>query len=156
MPSAMRRAVHTAELIGLAGPHLDARLMELDWGEWVGRTRAELRARDPLGFARNEARGWDFRPPGGESARELAARLSQWLAEVVARGRPVVAVTHKGVIQTALALATGSDPAERPPFRLDWRCAQHFVAAGDGAGLRVERVNVALEARRASGRAAGS
>ena len=72
----------------------DPRLVEMHWGEWEGRLLAELR--DELGapMRENEARGWDFRPAGGESPREVWARIQPWLAEVAAAGEPTLAITH--------------------------------------------------------------
>ena len=69
-------------------------------------------------MAANEARGLDFRPPGGESPREVCARLQALLGELAADPRPVVAVCHKGVMRAALVLATGWDMRGRPPMRL--------------------------------------
>ena len=55
-------------------------LIETDWGHWEGRTLAELRQRHGGEMAALEARGLDFRPPGGESPRDVQARLASWLA----------------------------------------------------------------------------
>jgi broad specificity phosphatase PhoE len=60
----------------------------------------------------------------------------------------VIAVTHKGVIQMALALATGWDLVSRAPVRLDWGCAQHFNVSGTPPRLRLEAPNVALQSPR--------
>lgn len=62
----------------LGTPHLDDRLKEIHFGDWEGRTFAEIGsaiddwAADPLGF----------RAPGGESPREMAARVLAWLEEI--------------------------------------------------------------------------
>ena len=85
--SPLARAVETAALLGLGMPVLDPRLAEMDWGEWEGETRASVAAADPDGVARNTARGRDFRPSGGESPREVQARIVDW-ARSVARLRP--------------------------------------------------------------------
>ena len=55
------------------------------------------------------------------------------------------AVTHKGIIQMALSLATGWDLVSRAPHRLDWSCAQLFSWDPARGELAVDRVNVALE-----------
>jgi probable phosphoglycerate mutase len=83
-------------------------------------------------MAANEARGLDFRPPGGESPREVCARLQALLAELAADPQPVVAVCHKGVIRAALVLATGWDMRSKPPLRLarDRGCA--VLCHGEG------------------------
>jgi broad specificity phosphatase PhoE len=143
--SPLMRAMDSARLLGAGDLKIDARLVELHWGEWQGWTRESLRARHAEAFAENEARGLDFRPPGGESPRELRLRLQAWLADVRTGGHPAIAVTHKGVIQMALALATGWDLMSRAPARLDWQCAQLFSLGDAPDGLQVERLNVALE-----------
>ena len=63
---------------GRAGRSLvEPRLIEMDWGAWEGCSAAELRAAAAAELAAKEARGLDLRPPGGESPREVAARVSQ-------------------------------------------------------------------------------
>jgi len=146
--SPLVRAVETAGLLGARELKIDPRLVELRWGEWEGSTKPDMRERHGDAFAENEARGLDFRPPGGESPRELRARLEDWLADVCAAEAPVVAVTHKGVIQMALALATGWDLVSRAPVSLDWGCAQHFSVSGKPPRLRLEGPNVALRSPR--------
>jgi broad specificity phosphatase PhoE len=148
--SPLARAMQSARLLGARDLKSDARLVELNWGAWQGCTRAELRERDAEAFAENEARGLDFRAPGGESPGELRRRFQAWLEELCESGRPAIAVTHKGVIQMALAMATGWDLVSRAPTRLDWRCGQLFSVAGPPARLQVQRLNVALEAHAAA------
>jgi probable phosphoglycerate mutase len=118
LSSPLRRARATAEILTGRTPRIDHRLIEMDWGRFQGRRLAELRAQAPDVMAANEARGLDFRPPGGESPREVCARLQTLLAELAADPRPVVAFCHKGVIRAALVLATGWDMQSRPPVRL--------------------------------------
>ena len=85
----------------------------------------------------------DVTVASGESPRDVQARLAPWLAQVAARKRPLVAVTHKGVIRAILALATGWDMTGTPPARLGWDCAHLFALAADGAPT-VERLNLPL------------
>jgi probable phosphoglycerate mutase len=116
--SPLRRARETAALLGAPAARVEPRLTEMDWGTWEGRTAAELRADAGAGLAVEEARGLDLRPPGGESPREVQARLAALAAELARDPTPVVAVCHKGVMRAALALATGWDLHTRPPLRL--------------------------------------
>jgi broad specificity phosphatase PhoE len=118
LSSPLRRARATATLLAGRAPIVDDRLIEMDWGSWQGRRLAEVRAEAPARAAANEARGLDFRPPGGESPREVSIRLRALLEELATDPRPVVAVCHKGVIRAALALATGWDMRSKPPVRL--------------------------------------
>ena len=125
LSSPLDRARETATLLTGRVPGVDERLSEMDWGRFTGRRLAELRAEAPARMADNEARGLDFRPPGGESPREVCARLRALLEDLAADPRPVVAVCHKGVIRAALVLATGWDMRSKPPLRLprDGGCA---------------------------------
>jgi probable phosphoglycerate mutase len=118
LSSPLRRARETAAILTGRTPTLDDRLIEMDWGLFQGRRLAELRADAPGEMAAREARGLDFRPPGGESPREVCARLHPLLLELAADPAPVVAVCHKGVIRAALVLATGWDMQSKPPLRL--------------------------------------
>ena len=123
LASPLRRAVETAVLLAVAA-RSEPRLIEMDWGALEGLTLAELRARP--GTAEAEAAGLDFRPPGGESPREVQARVMPLLAEIAASGRSVAAVTHKGVIRAVLALACGWDMRGKAPARLDWSAVHRF------------------------------
>ncbi|MGH6912370.1 MAG: histidine phosphatase family protein [Geminicoccales bacterium] len=115
LSSPLRRAIDTAARLTDRPVSVEPRLIEMDWGAWEGRTLADLRAETPRAMAANEARGLDFRPPGGESPREVRARLAGLFAELA---DDVVCVTHKGVIRAALSLATGWDMLSKPPLRL--------------------------------------
>ena len=139
--SPLRRAIQTAELLGVAEIHCDARLMEMKWGDWEGARLADLRQSLGREMALNEAKGLDFRPPGGESPREVRARVMQWLADIDRQDS--AAVTHKGVIRAVLSLALGWDLSRKPPVRSDWTCAHVFELDGRG-NLALARANQPL------------
>ena len=103
---------------------------------------ADLRARAPAELADREALGLDFRPPSGESPREVGARVQALVAELVADPTPAVAVCHKGVIRAALALATGWDMRGKPLVRL--RRGEALVVIGHADG-RLELGPASLE-----------
>jgi broad specificity phosphatase PhoE len=130
--SPLRRARETAIILTGRTPTLDPRLSEMSWGCFEGRRLAELRGEAPDAMAANEARGLDFRPPGGESPREVCARLQALLAELTADPGPVVAVCHKGVIRAALVLATGWDMRGRTPMRLARALGCALICHQDG------------------------
>lgn len=115
LSSPLARALETAQLIGFAEPEIVPALTELDWGAWEGQRLADLRAADPEAIAALEAKGLDFRPPGGESYREVQSRAWPVLA---AREAPTVVVTHRGVMLACLARATGWAMTGEPPLRL--------------------------------------
>ncbi len=111
---------------------VEPRLTEMDWGEWEGRRGVDLRAEAPSALARSEAQGLDLRPPGGESPRDVCARLRALAADLAADPAPVVAVCHKGVIRAALALATGWEMRSEPPLRLGRDQALALACHADG------------------------
>ena len=76
--SPLTRARQTASLLGIE-PTVEPLLIEMDWGEWEGKNSADLRAAYGDEFTRQTSRGLDMRPHGGETPRELRARLSGWL-----------------------------------------------------------------------------
>ena len=89
-----------AGLIFLAANARHVEVMALEQNEYVASLNsnpspemrkhlADLRAELGPAMAENEARGLDFRPPGGESPREVQARLKPFLADLAA---PTVAV----------------------------------------------------------------
>ena len=141
--SPLGRARETAALLGHPDAEVVPELVETHWGDWEGEVLAELRVRLGETMAGNESRGLDFRPPGGESPRDLQVRLAPWLARVAAGGEPCLAVAHKGVIRALYALASGWDLRQDPPDKLQWDCAQTFHLAPDGQPA-VARLNLAL------------
>jgi broad specificity phosphatase PhoE len=138
--SPLARCVQTAALLGAPHAEREPRLVEMDWGQWEGRTLAELRAQLGEAMRENAARGLDFRPEGGESPRGVLERVRPWLREVAAAGAPTLAVTHRGVIRAVLAAASGWDMRGKPPARLDWGAAQVFALDAHG-NPRVEQLN---------------
>lgn len=141
--SPLHRARETARLLGHDGAEVVPELIEADWGDWEGDRLDDLRAHLGAAMTSLEARGLDFRPPGGESPRDLQVRLAPWLARVAADGNPRVAVAHKGVIRAVYALATGWDLLGKPPDKLHPDCAHAFHLAS-GGHPSVARLNLAL------------
>lgn len=102
--SDLGRVQQTAELINqtLALPlELDIRLREQNWGEWTGMTLKEVKALDKISVRAEEQKGWDFRPPGGESRREVLDRCMQVMikAPAIWQGKNILVVCHEGVIK---------------------------------------------------------
>lgn len=104
--SPLRRARETMEILratlGLdaAGYAVDDRLQEISYGEWEGSTLPEISARDPQLLARREQDKWGFRPPGGESYRDVAERVASWYAGV---SRDTVIAAHGGIARALMA-----------------------------------------------------
>lgn len=104
--SDLLRARQTAEALAAAlglPLRLDARLREVQLGAWQGEVHAEIQARFPAQWAERYASPPDFRPPGGETIAEMAARACAAVDELAAaypRGR-VLLVSH-GILLAAL------------------------------------------------------
>ncbi len=141
--SPLLRAVQTARALGAWRLTCEPRLVEMDWGEWEGRTIDEMRLNDPVYMHEVESRGLDFSAPGGESPRHIQQRLAPWLKKIAAQERTVIAVCHKGVVRALFAQAVGWDMLGRPPLKLDWSAAQLFKLDADGVPS-LERGNIAL------------
>ena len=84
--SPLKRARETMELVraGLGldaqGYAVDARLAEISYGDWEGRTLAEIGAADPAVLALRDRDKWDFAPPRSEehtsdSSHSIASRM---------------------------------------------------------------------------------
>ncbi len=141
--SPLARARQTAALLGADSVALEPRIREMDWDQWEGLTLADLRKNFAAELAAKEARGVDFHAPGGESPRQVMARIELWLADIAEAGKPTVAVTHKGVVRAALALATGWDMLDKWPVEIDWSSVHLFAVDGEGR-LTAERLNIAM------------
>ncbi len=116
--SPLIRAAQTAEALTGAPPPTDARLIELEWGEWEGKRGEDLLANPDSGFRHVEDWGWNCRPPGGESPQDAWDRLAPALTEIAADGRPTVLVVHRGLIRVILAKAWGWNFDRPEPFKI--------------------------------------
>lgn len=98
------RAVDTARIVFAGKPFVqDARLHEIDIGDFSGQTEAQLRAAHPDLFA-DGGIGWYDRTPNGEGFAAMQARLRSFLDEL--RG-PAIIVTHGITLRMIAALALG-------------------------------------------------
>ena len=83
---------------------LDARLREVEFGRWEGRTWSAIEQEEPEGHAIYLTKAWDEAPHGGESYGDVAARVESWLETV--NGDTVI-VSHGGVSRVLRALYLG-------------------------------------------------
>jgi broad specificity phosphatase PhoE len=106
LSSPMARATATAELAGFGGRvQLSDALLEFDYGDYEGRTTAEIRASRP---------GWDlFRDgcPGGETVEDAAARARSLLAELTAADGRTMLFSHGHQLRILTACFLGLPPA---------------------------------------------
>ncbi len=104
--SDLLRARQTAETLATAlglTLRLDPRLREVNLGTWQGETHADIQARFPVQWAERYANPPDFRPPGGETMTEMAARAYPAMDEIAAAHPAgcVLLVSH-GILLAAL------------------------------------------------------
>jgi len=151
--SHLQRARRTAEAI-LAWRKTEPEVLvepdlaEQNFGEWQGRSHAEVRrfaapARHKFWYCRA-----DYRPPGGETYHEVCARVAAAMARLSAAhaGRDIVAVSHGGPIRAALSMALGADPDLALSIKIDNLSVTAIAAApgkaagGDWRVLTVNRV----------------
>jgi broad specificity phosphatase PhoE len=120
--SSLQRALQTADVIAETTSRpvrIDARLDEIDFGEWTGRTFSEL-AEDQRFWDWNRSRA-EARAPGGESMREVQERVAGFLQEVtrVERKGTLVAVSHGDVIKSAVCHVLGLSLNHYDRFEID-------------------------------------
>ena len=98
----------------LPPPIIEPAFQEQDFGQWQGRTWAELETAKDAGLAGFWADPANAVPPGGESFAYQCARVAASIDRLNALfdGRDVLAVSHAGTIRAALAHALGLEPAK--------------------------------------------
>lgn len=105
--SPLLRARRTAELLGVDGVavEIDARWIELDYGEWEGRDISDIAPREWATWRSD----LEFAPPGGESIADLGRRVRSACDDLAddARDEDVVVVSHVSPIKAAMAWALG-------------------------------------------------
>lgn len=111
--SPLARTRETAAAIGV-DVAVDDRLIELDYGELEGVPVADVEAETWAAWRADTA----WRPPGGESLDDLAARVWPALEELAAPAsdHDIAVVTHVSPIKAAVAWAIGAG------IEVQWRC----------------------------------
>jgi probable phosphoglycerate mutase len=138
------RAVQTAENINAALKiplTTDARLREQDWGQWIGKTVAQIKRVHPGLLVELERAGWNFCPPGGETRIALLERSRAALTDAAAQwpSTRILVVTHEGVMKSLIYYLCDRqflpcEPAIIESGRLHWLMQTQ-------AGLRLEKIN---------------
>lgn len=107
---ALRLAEALAEARGLS-VQVEPRLIEMHFGDWEGQNWSDV--------PRAELDAWaedieTYRPPGGETVAEMAARVA---AVLDAAPPGTLLVAHAGIAKAAMAWAGAADPWD---YRLDF------------------------------------
>jgi len=85
--------------------HLEPRFSEVGFGDWEGRTRAELERLIPGQVSRFYQDPYGNRPPGAEPLDVFTTRVATAFKEIVAQfgGESLLIITHAGVIRAIMA-----------------------------------------------------
>ena len=127
----LRRTHQTAEAIRAhwpagseptaSGLEVEVDLSEQHFGDWQGRSYAELEEIRDGEWHRFWLAPADTRPPGGESFAEVVSRVARAVDRLSAEhaGRDIVAVAHGGSIRAAVALALDLEPEKALALTVD-------------------------------------
>lgn len=114
-----RAGEQTALALGLTAV-AEPLLREIDFGDWAGKSLMELQTEDALAL-----RDWitdpQAIPPGGESAADLMARVSNWLTLQADQPARIIAITPANCLRAAVihclqAPATAFRQIDVPPL----------------------------------------
>ncbi|MBN1529806.1 MAG: histidine phosphatase family protein [Thermoleophilaceae bacterium] len=112
--SPLSRAADTCRLAGLGDSALVRdELVEWDYGEYEGRTTAEIREERPGWIL------WRDGCPGGESMADVGARADRILAELEGLAGPAALFAHGHVLRVLAARWLGLAPEDGGLLRLD-------------------------------------
>ncbi|MDX6298763.1 MAG: hypothetical protein QOI51_2620 [Nocardioidaceae bacterium] len=95
--SPRQRALRTAELVGLTDEEVVDDLAEWDYGQYEGRTRAEIHESDP------DWSVWTHGCPGGESPEQVARRVDRVIERCREVDGRVLLVAHGHVLRALSA-----------------------------------------------------
>lgn len=104
LTSPMARAHDTAALAGFTDARVDDDLREWDYGDYEGRTTADIRNDRPGWFL------WDDGVPNGESIDDVAKRADRVIARVGESGRDVLVFAHGHLLRILAARWLGQAP----------------------------------------------
>ena len=115
LSSPRQRAIETARLAGFEMPEVTHLLVEVDYGEYEGRTSAEIRAQRPE---------WDLfaeGTPGGESLKDAATRCQRLIDDIRPEdgGGDVLLFAHGHILRVLSVTYLGLPPAQARCLSLD-------------------------------------
>lgn len=132
--SPLQRARRLASELGT--PTLDARLKEVSFGAWEGRTFEAIGdaidewSKDPM----------NFRPPDGETPLEMAARVREWMTDALDPAHEAhVIVAHGGPLRVIAGHLLGLPPERW--LTLDFACGQVTRLDVHGWGVTLKWFN---------------
>ncbi len=121
-----------ADVLGIEG-QTDERLVDMSFGRWESRSRAEVEKEDPALYRAWLTEPQEFRAPDGESLADVIARAWPAMGEITARhrgGRAAI-ITHRVVCKVLLCSALGAGEAAFWRVRVDTASISTLDASDD-------------------------
>lgn len=113
-------------------------LTEISFGEWEGKTQAEIKAVDPVLFYEYQRDPINNRPTGAEPLEVFNARVLDALSAILKKhqGKNILLVSHAGIMRTILIHVLSSPLKSRQSFRFPYAGMLRLYA--QKAQLRLE------------------
>ncbi len=126
----------------MAPVHWEPALREQYWGRWQGRTFKELKKTEGENLEKQIRVGWDFRPPQGESRREVLQRSLPVILNILQQfpGQRILVVCHEGIIKSILYHLAGR--AFLPKEKRLLKKRQMHLLIGKGDVLQLGPLNI--------------
>jgi broad specificity phosphatase PhoE len=138
-------AAAIAQAAGLRGTSDLDGLLNLDYGEWHGRTKEECATRDPEAWRLYREDPEHARCPGGEALADAADRLTSTLLALARRhGDGVVAAVSHGVMVRLAALRAGHASGGDWEIPLDTGSATAFTVVNGSLSVITRADQVAM------------
>jgi len=118
--SKLKRATQTREIL-FPGVECacDARINEVDFGDWTGLSFDEISLKFPEGITEWSRNPMRFRFPGGESVEEFIVRINDFLdSEILQKNKINVLVCHGGAIRFIICRMLNIDYAHHLSFSI--------------------------------------
>jgi len=149
LTSPLQRARDTAKLVNesLSLPiRVEEGIREQDWGQWEGLTLEQIKKQFPEVMEQSILKGWEFRPPQGESRREVQQRSLKVLSTINSQyaGKNILTISHLGVIKTILYYIENRQFLPEEP-KIIHKNRFHLIRAQETAFFIVEK-NITLPA----------
>jgi probable phosphoglycerate mutase len=113
LTSPSSRAHRTAELAGFGDAEVEPLLVEVDYGEYEGRTSAQIHEE------RSDWYLWTDGSPGGETPADAGRRADRVIERIEAAGGPVLIFGHGHMSRIVAARLLGLDAADARLLMLD-------------------------------------
>jgi len=108
-------------------------LTEISFGEWEGKTPAQIQAIDPILFRDFHQDPVKNRPLGGEGLAEFSTRIMDALLQLLEqyRGKRILLVTHAGIMRTILVHVLSAPLKSRQSIRFPYAGMLRLIVKED-------------------------